>query len=58
MHSFCRADLDPIYYCELLDVCVTNDNGDAKITDASVNPKSGPQGIYKYSEILRNTKYM
>ena len=39
-------------------MCVTNDNSDAKITDASVNPKSGSQGIYKDSEILRNTKYM
>ena len=44
MYCFCRADLDPIYYCELLDVCAINDSGDAKITDASVMAKSGPQG--------------
>ena len=43
---FCRINIDPIYYCELLDVCAINDNGDAKITDASVSPKSGPQGTY------------
>ena len=42
--TFCRADLDPIYYCELLDVCAINDYGDARITNASVTPKSGPQG--------------
>ena len=36
----------------------TNDNGNARITDTSVNSMSRPQGIYKYSEILRNTKYM
>ena len=44
---FHRADLDPIYYCELLDVCAINDNGDAQILNATVDPKSGPQGIYK-----------
>ena len=38
------ADLDPIYYCELLDQCAVNDNGDATITNATVSPKSGPQG--------------
>ena len=43
-HVFCRIDIDPIYYCELLDVCAINENGDAKITNTSVSPKSGPQG--------------
>ena len=40
-----RADLDPIYYCELLDQCAVNDYGDAKFTNVSVIPKSGPQGL-------------
>ena len=39
-----RADLDPIYYCELLDQCAINDHGDATITNATAIPKSGPQG--------------
>ena len=40
--SFWRADLDPIYLCELLTACKVNDNGDAMITKLSVNPPSGP----------------
>ena len=40
----CRADLDPIYYCELLKACPIKDDGDAKITSVTVTPKSGPQG--------------
>lgn len=39
-----QADLDPIYYCELLKQCKINDSGDAKITDLKVNPVQGPQG--------------
>jgi len=42
------ADLDPIYYCELLDQCEINDNGDATITNATAIPKSGPQGSKAY----------
>jgi len=38
------ADLDPIYFCELLKTCPINDNGDATITELKVNPVSGPQG--------------
>ena len=45
IHCIYRADLDPIYYCELLDQCKYNDNGDATITNATVTPKSGPQGL-------------
>ncbi|KAI8505679.1 hypothetical protein Bbelb_168680 [Branchiostoma belcheri] len=41
-----KADLDPIYYCELLKQCTIKDDGDAKITTLSVNPKSGPQGTF------------
>lgn len=39
-----KADLDPIYLCELLKVCPIMDNGDAKITQLTVSPASGPQG--------------
>ena len=39
-----RADLDPIYYCEVIKLCPIFDNGDCKITDFEVSPKSGPQG--------------
>lgn len=39
-----RADLDPIYYCELLTACPVNDHGDASFTALSVDPASGPQG--------------
>lgn len=41
-----KADLDPIWYCELLTLCPVNDNGDCKITSLSVNPTSGPQGTF------------
>ena len=40
-----RADLDPIYYCELLKLCPINDNGDAKITSLTVSPPNVPKGI-------------
>ena len=36
----CRADLDPIYYCELLKTCDVKDDGDASITSFAVSPKS------------------
>jgi len=42
--SLYRADLDPIYLCELLNTCTVNDVGDAKITSIVVNPAKGPQG--------------
>lgn len=41
---FNRADLDPIYFCELLKTCPIKDDGDAKITSFTVSPQSGPQG--------------
>ncbi|XP_066281985.1 countin-3-like [Branchiostoma lanceolatum] len=41
-----KADLDPIYYCELLKQCTIKDDGDAKITSLGVNPMSGPQGTF------------
>lgn len=40
------ADLDPIYYCELLKACSIYDNGDANITSFSVSPSRGPQGVF------------
>ncbi|KAK7504838.1 hypothetical protein BaRGS_00003866, partial [Batillaria attramentaria] len=39
-----KADLDPIYFCELLGTCAINDNGDARITGLTISPKVGPQG--------------
>ena len=41
MFLFCssRADLDPIYYCELLKTCPIKDDGDANITYLTVTPK-------------------
>ena len=52
----CRADLDPIYYCELLRACPIKDNGDAKITSLTVEPKSGPQGEQPVCTTLIHTK--
>ncbi|XP_003383827.1 PREDICTED: countin-1-like [Amphimedon queenslandica] len=39
-----EADLDPIYYCELLNQCEIKDDGDATITDLTVKPKLVPRG--------------
>jgi len=39
-----KVDLDPIWYCELVDMCPINDNGDAKFTKFSVTPTSGHSG--------------
>jgi len=39
-----NADLDPIWYCEIAKLCPVNDHGDAKITQFSILPASGPQG--------------
>ena len=47
MSSACtphRADLDPIYYCELLKTCVVKDDGDAKIQSLTVKPVVVPYG--------------
>ncbi|KAK3597884.1 hypothetical protein CHS0354_029466 [Potamilus streckersoni] len=41
-----KADLDPIYFCELLKTCPINDNGDAHVTVFNVVPKTGPQGVF------------
>lgn len=39
-----KADLDPIYFCELLKTCPIFDSGDATIDKITVDPASGPQG--------------
>lgn len=39
-----KADLDPIYFCELLKRCPINDHGDAQITDLAIDPVTGPRG--------------
>lgn len=41
-----EADLDPIWYCELLHACEIFDQGDANITSFTVNPQRGPQGDF------------
>ena len=41
-----KADLDPIWYCEMLKACPINDNGDASITNFQVVPQQGPQGTF------------
>ncbi|XP_003383765.1 PREDICTED: countin-3-like [Amphimedon queenslandica] len=39
-----EADLDPIYYCELLTVCEIKDDGDATITNLTVIPNKVVKG--------------
>ena len=39
-----RADIDPIYYCELLNTCQIKDDGDAKINSFLVSPNIVPYG--------------
>lgn len=39
-----NADLDPIYYCELLKLCPVFDHGDAHILSLKVLPDSVPRG--------------
>ncbi|CAF1186160.1 unnamed protein product [Didymodactylos carnosus] len=39
-----KADLDPIWYCEMIDLCPINDHGDAKFTNFGITPKSAPDG--------------
>lgn len=51
-----EADLDPIWYCELLRACEIFDGGDANITSFTVNPKQGPQGTFMigYTFVSKN----
>ncbi|UJR35376.1 hypothetical protein I4U23_028133 [Adineta vaga] len=39
-----KMDLDPIWYCEILELCPINDHGDAKFINFQVTPKSAPEG--------------
>lgn len=41
-----KADIDPIYICEIIKTCPIFDGGDCKITQLDVTPKSGPQGEF------------
>jgi len=38
------ADPDPIWICEMVDICPINDNAAAKIVSLTITPLSGPQG--------------
>jgi hypothetical protein len=51
-----KADLDPIYYCELLDLCPVNDNGDAHIVSFTVKPNTVDQGSNFHIELLFQTQ--
>eukprot|EP01027_Heterolobosea_sp_BB2_P025316 GEZU01038849.1.p1 GENE.GEZU01038849.1~~GEZU01038849.1.p1 ORF type:complete len:237 (-),score=90.50 GEZU01038849.1:25-735(-) len=46
VHAIEKADLDPIYYCQLIKLCPVHDctGTCANITSITVNPPSGPQG--------------
>lgn len=48
-----KADLDPFYYCQLLDKCPTFDYGDATIVSFTVTPPSGPYGTVFTIEMVR-----
>ena len=39
-----KADLDPIYLCELLNICKPDDNGAGTLDSVTVTPLSGNQG--------------
>jgi len=39
-----KADLDPIWYCEIVKFCPVNDHGDAHFTKFNIAPTSGRQG--------------
>jgi hypothetical protein len=39
-----KADLDPIYFCELLKVCPIHDGGSAAFLSINTVPPKGPQG--------------
>merc|ERR1711981_492252 len=38
-----KADLDPIYLCDLLKICPIDDNGEGKIASLDVSPASAAQ---------------
>jgi len=44
IHIIEKADLDPIWYCEMAKLCPVNDHGDAKIKTFAITPPSGRKG--------------
>eukprot|EP00939_MAST-03C_sp_MAST-3C-sp1_P002553 g2553.t1 len=38
-----KADLDPLYFCQLVKLCPVDDNGAGSVTDLVVSPAEGPQ---------------
>merc|ERR1712072_1185777 len=38
-----KADLDPIYFCDLLKICPIDDNGNGKVDAVTVTPASAAQ---------------
>lgn len=51
-----KADLDPIYLCELLKTCKVFDDGDANITELIISPKQAKKGSTFHLSILFETK--
>ncbi|XP_046582301.1 countin-3-like [Haliotis rubra] len=41
---FQKADTNPFYFCELITLCPGFDDGDAQITELSIDPSIAPQG--------------
>jgi hypothetical protein len=50
-----KADLDPIYYCELLKICPVKDDGDAHILSFVVKPHDVVYGTRFHIEMLFQT---
>jgi len=44
IHLLERADLDPIWYCEIAKMCPVKDDGDANITKFTILPTTGRKG--------------
>ena len=51
-----KADLDPVYMCEILKACKVFDEGDANITAFTITPKQGPAGTEFQLEVDFKTK--
>jgi len=44
IHIIEKADLDPIWYCEMAKACPINDHGDAKFKTFTITPQTGRKG--------------
>jgi len=44
IHIIEKADLDPIWYCEMAKMCPINDHGDAKFKTFGITPPTGRKG--------------